>query len=133
MVNKLSLEDGLKRVFELGDAIESDPVVVAINGGGNCGKTYTAQRLYEMCQERGLGAYRELNENPNWRSDSRNYVFLEDWALSKQDDNRARRILGKGIDIRVLVDNPEITGGVPQYLPNVKFDVHIINPHSHRK
>jgi len=141
MIPKLSLEEGVEKIFELGKTKEK-PVLVSIHGQVNCGKSYIVNLLTNMAFKKGFVVNGGMCENKRSYLDIPNpdYVFVEDAIYTAQAENCAREIVGKGIDIRVLVDNPRLTRGLEHYAPLLladirdnKYDVIIDNPDSKDK
>jgi len=117
--------------------------LISIHGHSNCGKTYVGKRLHETATQRGFISCRGQSDDERsyfQNGPNPDYVFIEDYLFTETADYEAKRIVGKGVDIRVLVDNPKITGGLECYpfltsedIRNGLYDVIIDNPDSKLK
>ena len=123
MLKNVSLDEGVKKIFNLAKAVKISPVLISIHGDPNCGKTYLSRKLFNIVYSKNLtacrgqcedeGAYFQNGPNPD-------YVFVEDALFTEFAEDNARKFTGKGIDIRVLIDNPLITGGKDKFVNSLQ-------------
>jgi len=126
-------------VFELGKEIKSKPVIVSIHGQANSGKTHVLRVLINKAHKMGFAVSGGQCEDLWAYEKSSDYIFVEDAVYTEQAENCARRIAGKGVDIRVLIHNSQIKepvlypGLILTDLYNEKYNLIIDNPNSQVK
>ena len=137
MTEKLNLEQGLKRIFELG-SLKFKPVLVLIDGHANCGKTFIRKKLASLAYEKGYSSYggmigKNITSYLENRKDL-DFLFLEDYLSTNPRETILKEVFNKKVDIAVLINNPKITGENFRLNCEIEqYDLFIENPDSQIK
>lgn len=151
--NIVSLEEGLRETFRVIGLTEDDPVLIAVYGAIDSGKTYFIEKIKRKVEPLGLVVVgygtaptehtfrriKRMEKNINvylfhcawYRFDSELYE-----KLSGHEDPGilARKILDRDVTLEVLIHNPNHTSRY--YDPRRDahlYDMVILNPDSRRK
>lgn len=135
MSKGFSLDKGIEEIFNLAKRVKVPPVLVSIHGDPNCGKTYLGKKLFDVVWNRGLvacGGQTENKETYFQNGPNPDYVFIEDSIFTESAERNARKFIGKGLDIRVLIDNPlireyEFSSSVQENIRKKHYDIFIQN------
>jgi hypothetical protein len=151
MVKILNLEDGIQEIFKAVDEIRERPILIAIYGWPNSGKSYLMKRIGRECfDKKGFSVvfyegvpygdiFKDIQRVPRFDL----YFFHCAWLRENSDvyeeiyDHEdpnilSRRILGKNIHLNVVINNPNLVP-IEWKDPSSNADVYdfiILNPDS---
>ena len=145
MTKILSLEEGVQEVITRIKAVEEKPILVAIYGWPNSGKSYLISQVGNYFKDNGLlmakfsGAASPYTfERMSWPvRDEMLYLFhcawerktyFPAWTRDEDPDVLAERIAGKKVHLNTAIFNPGM-----YEIPEGDYDFIISNPNSVKK
>ncbi|MBU4257697.1 hypothetical protein KKC04_04790 [Patescibacteria group bacterium] len=126
-------DEGLERIMELSEKCNQRPVLIAVIGLPNSGKTFLRERAKEKFHKKNIGGTSSYDHGYHYEfSSAYDYFFIHATCSNpKEVSSFTQQSLGRDVNIAVYIYNPFVE------TPNVdeleEYDVTIENSGARRK